>query len=71
MDFGLAFAMMSASCTEDSYSKTGEKGICSDSTFTVELAQGSVTRFKDVTVNRFFQQFWKSNTFAALLSFSG
>jgi len=51
MDNGFAFAEKNAMCTEESYSYTGTKGTCSASSCTVGLAQGSVTGFKDVTVN--------------------
>jgi len=51
MDNGFAFAEKNAMCTEASYSYTGTKGTCSASSCTVGLAQGSVTGFKDVTVN--------------------
>ena len=40
------------STPESSYSYTGTKGTCSSSSCTVGLALGSVTGFKDVTVNR-------------------
>jgi C1A family cysteine protease len=51
MDNAFAFANKNAICTESSYSYTGTKGTCSSSSCTVGLALGSVTGFKDVTVN--------------------
>jgi len=51
MDNGFAFAEKNAMCTEESYSNTRTKGTCSASSWTDGLAQGSVTGFKDVTVN--------------------
>ena len=51
MDNGFAFAEKNAMCTENSYSHTGTQGMCSASSCTVWLVQGSVTGYKDVTVN--------------------
>ena len=51
MDNGFAFAEKNAMCTENSYSYTGTQGMCSASSCTVGLVQGSVTGYKDVTVN--------------------
>ena len=47
---GFAFAVKNAMCTETSYSYTclATKGTCKASNCNVELAQGSVTRYKDV-----------------------
>ena len=51
MDNAFAFTNKNAICTESSYIYTGTKGTYSSSSCTVGLALGSVTGFKDVTVN--------------------
>ena len=51
MDNAFAFANNNAICTVSSYIYTGTKGTYSSSSCTVGLALGSVTGFKDVTVN--------------------
>ena len=51
MDNAFAFANKNAICTENSYICTGTKGTYSSLCCTVGLALGSVTGFKDVTVN--------------------
>ena len=51
MDNAFAFANKNAICTESSYIYTGTKGTYLSSSCIVGLALGSVTGFKDVTVN--------------------
>merc|ERR1712209_276803 len=51
MDNGFAFAEKNAMCTEDSYSYTARKGTCKASSCTVGLSQGSVTGYKDVSID--------------------
>ena len=51
MDYAFAFANKNAICAESSYIYTGTKGTYSSSSCTVGLALGSVTSFKDMTVN--------------------
>ena len=47
---GFAFTAKNAMCTEASYSYTclATKGTCKASNCNIELAQGSVTRYKDI-----------------------
>ena len=51
IDDTFALANKNAICTESIYIHTGTKGKYSSSSCTVGLALGSVTGFKDVTVN--------------------
>ena len=49
MDNGFAFSEKNGLCTEASYSYITTKGTCKDSSCTVDIVQGSVTGYKDVS----------------------
>ena len=49
MDNVFAFGEKNGLCTEASYSYITTKGTCKDSSCAVDIVQGSVTRYKDVS----------------------
>ena len=49
MDNGTAFGENNGLCKEASYSYIKTKGTCKDSSCTVDILQGSVTGYKDVS----------------------
>ena len=51
MDNSFAFAEKNDLCTEVSYSYTTTKATCKDSSCTVDIVQGSVTGYKDVSTD--------------------
>ena len=51
MDNGFTSAEKNDMCTEGNYSNTATEGTCNASSCIVDIAQGSVTGYKDVSTD--------------------